>query len=563
MTGILEVIQEHGALCEIERIGQPWHGKVTHRIDPANAGKLERVLTTDVLVDGLPIVKVMGSNIDPVMQYLDHLYDFQVQGVGPVVTPAEDSALGMEWRSDAIVPSETGISPLIDNAGATWLRRYNQISLYSKAGTGGPDYIVSFAINKDQVIYLQAEHASSVFTVFYMRYNYPAYTPTIVTGLPVGFLSQNVKIIDAKNSGRTLLLGIKPPGAVSLTMVFELNFTGYGSLVFDPSAGTTVPAGLSATLSVIYGADLFYLYSPPTPDPSYDNSTTVTTGDNCANLEVGDIGHGVTTHTYDSKTVGQRLIGAFYDSSGTVVPVRMLIESFTSGMLTDTFEIVRADPYAYVCHDRNHVSIWNMTSRVRRWIESGGSSSGYIEHTETYSGRWSEDPDQPPIGNSGLSGNLSMPILGINLGYSGVSIGTGVETGFLGGVSAVGSGEIQGLYAVRVWGHQDFFALIGDVSTFGNIYGLTCAKTGPATAIPNAPAVIDFIAGTHVAFAHKGGMVPGMVLPVVAGKCGTLSTHYSVNFSYYYVMQIDYQYTAYNPRNGEVAVLHQYPVWFV
>lgn len=528
MSGILHKITEDGSLCEVARIGTPWHGRVSQRLV---SGQPEVFVTTDALVSGLRVEHTMQSGVQnyliPFCQYV-----FEKPGLPAVTTSTEDAGLGMEWRKSAIIPMETGgdIFPFTDTSGATWMRSANGFqnigisAVYLDDPTNFTSAVVVMAdqiIKFDDPLIGSTPYITETFTTSHL---WADHAPGGVD-MNTGGAAASSAYLDVKDNGRTVLLGVYPDdGGVYPFYIYELSITGVGSLVFDSGISEYVPDGFGTDFSLIYTAADCNWHAP-TPDTSYN--ATSTSG-------------GVTT--YDQLEVRQRVVGAHYAADGSIVPVYMVREVTDAG--TDSISPPTPSPSDVVTHTWARSQITAYSLKV---LTDSVIGANYVR---TWAGSETYSDDLGNLGYGAVSGSFEMADLTPALAYS--------VTGY-GQESEGNAPEDSVADHVTVPGSTGHVFFIGLIKNSAHVYGLAVACSAAASSIPSPLSYLAISEGKYYGFVGKGAAQSGMVCPVVSGACGRFYQYSGLIPSTF----LDPRYTSYNPHTEEVAVLHQYPVWFI
>ena len=547
MTGVFKKITQDAGLCEIVNIGTPWHGKVTFR---AVTGGYEAFVVTDgnstdhVLYQST--TTGAGDDLDPyrIFWRWQCPYVYAKPGLSTPTTTAGEIALGMEWRETALIPQEVNafdFLPFEDDSGNTWFSLAFTVSAVFVVGD--PDFSTSVSVYNKQVLDLDSTTPAGVLTTFTTNHLWSTHSPSGEMSTD-GQDSVN-RVLDTKNNGRTHLMGAYPIGGDLPYWIGEVEIVGSGTVT-----GTTV-SGFSTSFSVIYSHQQCIEWHARSPDENYNNTTVIDNGLDCDGATPGTNWTLEIDTTWDEASVLQRIVGAFYESDGTITPVYLIKSETTTGTEHDETLYYKDDDSPYSCTQLLNTIVINKDVLVAYSIESNSDVVDGCDYT--YSSYGTSVYDGTGTIYSSCGGEFDMPSIGVNLTY------TGTNYTYQGTLPT-----LQDVSVVSVPGSTGYTVGIFVTITCARIFGLSAGQSDeflPSTPIYDSYINID--AGKHYGFVGLPGLQAGST---VSSPCGKFWIRpYGTGSSLFYVklMRLEPSYTAYNPHNGDFTVLSQYPVWYV
>lgn len=557
MSGILHKLTDEGGICEVAQIGTPWHGRVSQRVV---SGQAEVFVTTDALVSGARVEhKLQSGGQNYAIPFCQ--YKFEKPGLPAAVTTAEEAALGMEWRKSAIIPMETGgdVFPFTDTDGVMWFRSANGLLNIGISGIYSDDpvsFTSKVVVMAAQVMAFEDPLIGSppgVFKPFITSHLWADHAPGGADMNTGGAAARSVAL-DIKNNGRTVLMGaFTTIENIGPSFIFEINIIGAGYLDYDAAYGTAAPYGFSTSFTLVYTADECQTWTPPIPDTSYNSTAASSNSLNCAAQAPGSSGTINNSITYDEMEVVQRIIGAHYASDGSIVPVYLQKSTLLTGSGTSYQNWAKDASAPYDCASMEFGKTWDQATTVAHSIICGADVVDGVEYTYTTSGFGDWDAYAGII-SLDSSGSFISASVGINLTYSGAA-----SEGYAGNLPVFG--EIS---HVTVPGSVGYYLYQSVHHTSAHVYGLVDARSESVARDDTYTVSYAIAAGQYYGFIGKGSAQAGAAFSLVSGLLGAFSS-VLLGPPYYYfrVPNLNHRYTAYNPRNGEVAVLYQHPVWFI
>lgn len=560
-------------------------GTRTFAVDtlPGTTVLMERYVTTDQGSIDQPIAWQAAENSLAATPWIAIKYT--KPGQPTVTTPPAESALGMEWRNFALCPGAFGFGndfyPFTDAGGNTWIISQFVATLNSDASGSVAVHIIPAA----SMDVFGPQPAAQVVQTNYVTGTFPA-------GIDTGGLPMVAKLLDSKNEGRTWLFGVVSGTQdydATLYGIYEIEISGTGSL----DGGDLV--GLSVSLTVVRSADDCTWtpdFSEIDPDDdSFSAYQYLPTPGQMASLWAGlspedpSTGwlSGSETFACKVRLAQYSLVGAWYDSGGTLVEVRLWMHLIKCISYHCTFQYKATYPAGSLFRDFDAVTSGNETRSYTIRVGTSktapvvlhtsfvydytgeNDNSGLLLKDETLTLAADYVAANPDDSCDGLS--LTDPVVLISRSSS-QSFPAGTDgPGEIGLVDCVMPSNLLGLVDLHhINGMQTTDSVypkrlfwVGVSHRSARCYGLAWAVSEDISGATFQPAIDD--AGI-TGWASPTGITTG-ISAIDNDGLGVFDSYWPISSSYSPELVINGRYTSHNPNDNSTVVGELYPTFHV